>query len=203
MTYIFINPVTQGMYDKRELTDFLNSNSFVQVFCEKDWISFVKKSYKNALELNDEMTFLDMRCPKAVSFVKEKFTDAAIAFPKIEPILIHCAREIAGRYSESGSVLITTPCASLAEYGNSLNLKNTRFISWNDFINVNDCRLKKNHLEASPIPPGFFTDVEKNTLSVTGQLSIEKIFRSESYKSARLVEMLFCSDGCNNGDGVL
>ena len=203
MAFILINPVTLNMYNKHELKTFLKENDFEQVFCSKDWISVVKTKYKNAIKSNSHATVADMRCTAAVSFSKEKTSCKNLVFPQIEPILIHCAREISDTYAQNGSVVITTPCHQLADYGNSLNLKNTRFVSWNNFAKKYKCPLKKVHLEESPIPPGFFSDVEKNVLSVTGKDLIQEAFESGNYKSARLVEMLFCSGGCNNGDGVL
>lgn len=203
MANIFINPVTQNMYDAQELSGFLETRGFTQVFCENDWITVVKKAYEKILNENSKSTLLDMRCPKAVSLVKKICSDSSVVYPEIEPILIHCAKEISEKYGVSGGVVVATPCKSLAEYGNSLELRNTRFVSWNEFAESQNCTLGKKHLAESPIPPGFFSDIEKNAVSVTGKSGIEKLFSSKMHESFNLVEMLFCKDGCNNGDGVL
>ena len=191
------------MYEKDELAAFLSSRNYTQVFCEQEWIPHVKEAYRAVLQENPSATLIDMRCPKAVSLAKKNCNDSSVIYPEIEPILIHCARELSRRYGKESRVLITTPCKSLAEYGNSLKLLNTSFISWNDFAKSQKCTLQKKHLSESPIPPGFFREIEKDSLSVTGKDSISNLFISNSHKSFRLVEMLFCKEGCNNGDGVL
>ena len=203
MAFVFINPVTMNMYDKDSLSAFLESKGFEQVFCCGDWISAVKDKYRKVLDLNPCATIVDMRCPAAAGLVRKTAAAADLVFPDIEPILIHCAEELADSYSQKDSVVITTPCRQLADYGNSRNLPDTTFISWNDFAEKYDCLLKKTHLEKSPVPPGFFHDVEKNVLSLTGRKNIEEAAENGSFGDARLVEMLYCPDGCNNGDGVL
>ncbi len=190
------------MYDKEELYNYLKQQKFGQVYCQKDWIPFVKNEYKKVTTAFPDSIIMDMRCPKAVQYVKQTARTENLHFPQIEPILIHCAKELAEKYGKSDSLIITTPCKALADYGNALNIHNTTFISWNDFAADNSCQLKKNHLETSPIPPGFFK-VLKSTISLTGEDEIKVFFNSENSKSIGIIEMLFCKDGCNNGDGVL
>jgi hypothetical protein len=203
MPYIFINPVTQNMYDKSILENFLLQNGFEQVYCQEDWISAVKNEYKNTVVLAGKKTVIDMRCQRAVYSVRGGHKNEEVYFPEIEPILIHCARELSGRYAEKDRLVITSPCRSLADYGNSLGIKNTEFVSWNDFAVRYGCTLKKVHLEKSPIPPGFFNDTEKEVLSLTGEQKIRESFEKKEFKAYSLVELLFCSGGCNNGDGVV
>ncbi len=202
MPYIFLNPVVKKMYKEKSLLEFLSSRAFVPVECEKDWISEVLAKYKKAIE-NSPLPLVDMRCPLAVALVKEKVPDLEAAYPEIEPILIHCAREISKKYSHLAPVVITSPCRSLAEYGNFLGLVNTRFVSWNDFVEENSCQLKKTILQKSPIPPGFFSKIEEKALSVSGRENILRFFAENKYKDSKIVELLYCQDGCNNGDGVL
>lgn len=202
MSFIFINPVTLNMYDQNSLKSFLKSKEFIPVECKSDWISKVLEKYKAALS-KTENTLVDMRCPKAVTYVKSEFPALPLAYPDIEPILIHCAREISEEYGSSGEIIITTPCASLAEYGNSLLLKNTTFISWNQFSKNIGCTLKKSHLSASPIPQGFFDGLKVKTKSVTEKSNIHQFFCKGNSADYKLVELLYCENGCNNGDGVL
>ena len=57
--------------------------------------------------------------------------------PEIDPILIHCGIELANREDLKGKKkIITTPCESLANYGNKKNLEDTVFISWKEFIKI-------------------------------------------------------------------
>ncbi len=202
MKYIFINPVTQEMYDKKQLYSFLKQHNFEQIYCEDNWLSFVKNEYKKTVLSFPESTIIDMRCPKAVQYVKQKSATKKLYFPSIEPILIHCAKELAEKHAAENSIIIATPCKSLADYGNSLQINNTSFISWNDFARKIGCNLKKTHLESSPIPPGCFGEI-KNNISLTGEDEIKSFFESDDYQNAQIIEMFFCKYGCNNGDGVL
>ena len=122
----------------------------------------------------------------------------------IEPILIHCAREICSRQElKDGRKIITTPCQALADMGNSLKLYNTRFFSWNSLLETLGERPEGNVPELSPIPPGFFRELGQRTMSLTGRECIEQCVQDGSWRRVRLVEMLYCRDGCHNGDGVV
>ena len=99
--------------------------------------------------------------------------------------------------------MITTPCETLANYGNNLNLKDTEFVSWNDFLKRLDKKILRRILDESPIPLGYFTSIGLKSSSISGKENIENYFKNELYKEDELVEMLYCNNGCNNGDGVL
>ena len=133
-----------------------------------------------------------------------------LAVPAIEPILLHCAREIAGRPELWGEKkIITTPCQALADAGNELGLSDTEFIPWNRLLERlepsrglgNGNRLKAGALEESPIPPGFFSSLGEVD-SVTGPDAVERYLGRECWKGVKLVELLYCDGGCHNGDGV-
>ena len=95
-------------------------------------------------------TVADMRCPVAGGMAadyRHRYEEQGpgersqgeqgphLVIPDIEPILIHCAREISGRRDLcDGQKLITTPCQALADAGNALKLKDTRFLAWNGLL---------------------------------------------------------------------
>ena len=126
--------------------------------------------------------------------------------PQIDPILIHCGIELANREDLKGKKkIITTPCESLATYGNSKNLEDTMFVSWKEFIknlNSHDKSMVR-LLDESPIPPGYFDSLEAKVTSLSGEENIVSYFKNNLHKKDDLVEMLYCTNGCNNGDGVL
>ena len=98
MKYILINPVIDKMYKQDTLNSFLKTNGYVRVFCNEDWANIVINKYKNVIKYAKGSTIIDMRCPLAVDTVKDIIDkDKNIIFPDIEPILIHCAREISLR----------------------------------------------------------------------------------------------------------
>ena len=176
---------------------------------EKD--EHVWLSLKNAQTLC--VTLADARCPEAVRLLeeiqKEPENESGIENLKvapIEPILLHCARELSTRPDlADGEKIITTPCQSLSVLGNSLGLENTRFIAWNRLAG-GEVRVRA--IEDSPIPPGYFAGIcrkDGQAAKVESVSSPEKIrayVESGSWKQADLLELLYCKDGCHHGDGV-
>lgn len=205
MAYIFINPVVGNMYKKEELDELLLNNGYSRVEVETDWHKIVKEKYNKTLK-STEKTLLDQRCPLAIDTISEYINDEDTLIPQIDPILIHCGIELANREDLKGKKkIITTPCESLASYGNKKNLEDTVFISWKDFIkNLNSHNKSMvKMLDESPIPPGYFDSLEAKVTSLSGEENIVSYFKNNLHKKDDLVEMLYCTNGCNNGDGVL
>ena len=205
MAYIFINPVVANMYVKEELDAFLLNNGYTRIEVDNDWHSIVKEKYNKALDKAGK-PLLDRRCPLALDTVIKYINKEDAFIPEIDPILIHCGIEIANREDLKGKKkVITTPCESLASYGNKKNLKDTLFVSWKEFLK--DLKqqegLRSKVLEESPIPPGYFNGVEAKVTSISGEENIKELFKNDLYKDSDLIEMLYCKNGCNNGDGVL
>ncbi len=205
MAYIFINPVVANMYVKEELNELLLSNGYSRIEVENDWHRIVKEKYNQTLK-STQKTILDKRCPLAIDIIREYINEEETLIPQIDPILIHCGIEIANREDLKGKKkIITTPCESLASYGNSKNLEDTIFISWKEFIkdlNING-KVKVKLLDESPIPPGYFNSLDAKVTSLSGKENIVSYFKNNLHKEDDLVEMLYCTNGCNNGDGVL
>jgi len=205
MAYIFINPVVGNMYKKEELDELLLNNGYSRVEVETDWHKIVKEKYNETLK-STEKTLLDQRCPLAIDTISEYINDEDTLIPQIDPILIHCGIELANREDLKGKKkVITTPCESLASYGNKKNLEDTVFISWKEFIknlNSHNKNMVK-MLDESPIPPGYFNSLEAKVTSLSGEENIVSHFKNNLHKKDDLVEMLYCTNGCNNGDGVL
>jgi len=229
LKYIWINPVAESMYPREALACFLKKHGLIQVRCNKDWGAVVKEKYRAQVGAGPD-TVADMRCPVAGRMAADyrrrheeqghgqqsrRGQGTHLVIPDIEPILIHCAREISGRRDlYDRQKLITTPCQALADAGNALKLKDTRFLTWNGLLQelgetVEDTCAEyavqtgtKISLKASPIPPGFFGNLGIDTVSLTGEENIREYLEGESWKQVRLVEMLCCHMGCHNGDGV-
>lgn len=205
MKYIFINPIVDSMYVKEELDKILFKNGYQRIEVKTDWHKLVKEKYDKTLK-QTKLTMLDMRCPKAVETITPYLDKEKLLVPSIEPILIHCAIELADREDLKGhKKIITTPCESLAIYGNKMSLENTEFISWKEFLKQLDPNkeLKVQVLDESPIPPGYFKTLGAKVNSISGKENIENYFKMNLYEQDELVEMLYCHNGCHNGDGVL
>lgn len=207
MAYIWINPVIENMYEPKVLTEFLNKHDYNQIKVTSDWLGIVRKKYSVAVHQTNEPV-MDMRCPKTKEILDEMGITSNVTIPTIEPILIHCAREISEREDLQGEEkVITTPCQALADMGNALNLLNTWFVPWNQFLKTLGGKPTGDEPKASPIPPGFFGGLEFTTASVTGEDEILEYLQNHLQKDRlegiQLVEMLFCKGGCHNGDGII
>ncbi|MBQ6819715.1 MAG: hypothetical protein IJO26_00280 [Clostridium sp.] len=206
MKYIFINPVVDKMYIKDSLDEVLLKNGYIRVEVKNDWHGIVKEKYRELYKNRNGLTILDRRCPASIELIDKQVENEKVIIPKIDPILIHCGIEISEREDlKDKKKVITTPCKSLADYGNKLNLEDTVFISWNEFVKQLDLdkKIERKTLDESPIPLGYFTSLGFKTSSISGKDNIENHFKNGLYKEDELIEMLYCTNGCNNGDGVL
>jgi len=102
------------------------------------------------------------------------------------------------------TLYVTTPCVALAHYGNSMGLPGVVFQSWNEFALEWRIDLEKKKLDASPIPPGFFEGLGVKVCQLVSKDRIDAHFAPEARDAAfDLYELLFCENGCHNGDGIL
>lgn len=205
MKYILINPVVDKMYEQEILNNFLKINGYTRVFYNENWADIVINKYKDVIKNAKGATIMDMRCPLAVDTVKDIIEkDQNIIFPDIDPILIHCAREISLREDlKDGEKIIITPCKSLKDMGNNLRMDNTIFMTWIEFLESLDKNIEGNVLDNTPIPLGFFDSLDLKKESISGNDNIESYFRKNKFKNLDMIEMLYCHNGCHNGDGVI
>ena len=205
MKYILINPVVDKMYEQEILNNFLKINGYTRVFYNENWADIVINKYKDVIKNAKGATIMDMRCPLAVDTVKDIIEkDQNIIFPDIDPILIHCAREISLREDlKDGEKIIITPCKSLKDMGNNLRMDNTIFMTWIEFLESLDKNIEGNVLDNTPIPLGFFDSLDLKKESISGNDNIESYFKNNKFKNLDMIEMLYCHNGCHNGDGVI
>ena len=199
---VWLNPVVKNIYDFAALKEILQNKGFSVVECEKDHVKSVKNAYKNALAQKE--LIYDSRCPRAVNFIRANFKEQAALISNLNPILIESAMELSSKLKEDEWLYVTTPCEDLAQLGMGLNLERTTFLTWKSFREQNEINLEMKRLGVSPIPPGFFTNLGVKTLSLG---SVEKIKNALSYKFSELknyqiIELLYCENGCHNGDGL-
>lgn len=202
MPYVWINPVTNSMYEPEILDEFLHNHGYKRFHTSVDWLAIVKEKYR--LAVNDSKhTVMDMRCPKIKELLEEMKIVSAVTIPNIKPILIHCGQEAGVREDLQGEhKIITTPCQALADMGNAMGLEHTWFVPWNKFLESIGNEPKFNIPKVSPIPPGFFEELDMKTDSITGEEEIRNYFEKGIPDGVQLVEMLYCKDGCHNGDGI-
>lgn len=200
--FLWLNPVVRQLYDHHSLSETLHAKGFTLVDCEQDHLNLVAEKYRYALR-QAKNCLADMRCPKAVSYVRQRWDVSLMDFPDIQPILIHCAMELAERYAHGSDTLyITTPCHSLSDLGQRLALPNTLFQTWNEFRSEHQFNPPRKALLKSPIPPGFFSPYGDQAAILSSKEAIDRFFTHRTYLQKAIAEMLFCTDGCHHGDGV-
>lgn len=199
---VWLNPVVKSIYDFAALKEILQNKGFSVVECEKDHAQSVKNAYKNSLT-QKELIF-DSRCPRAVNFIRANFKEQAAFISNLNPILIESATELSSKLKEDEWLYVTTPCEELAQLGRGLNLARTTFLTWKSFKEQNEINLETKRLEASPVPPGFFTNLGVKTLSLGSKEKIENTlsYKFSELKNYRIIELLYCENGCHNGDGL-
>lgn len=210
MNYIWINPVVKAMYFYKleKLIKELEDKGY-KVVEPPSQVELVKNKFKNSC-MKEEKVVLDTRCPAAIEYIEEKVKNRGFFIPKIEPILIHSARALYDIYiknNKDNTLFITTPCSSLKDMGNSIfkEEKKSRsiFKTWNDICRELDIQ-KEEKCSRSPIPLGFFRDLNLKVLEVSGQQEVLEAVTNavENNEDIDLVEILLCEGGCNKGDGV-
>ena len=200
MKYIWINPVTDSMYDKEALDKVLLEHGYQRIKHTNDWAKVVREKYHQEI-LKSGKPVMDVRCPKIKALLEESDGCLEITVPEIAPILLHCGVECS-KMEENGEKIITTPCQALADMGNALSLPETKFVPWNQFAKSIGMDVLQKKIESSPIPPGFFDSLPIKTASISGENEIKCYLKQEISKGIQLVEMLYCKDGCHNGDGI-
>ena len=199
---VWLNPVVKNIYDFAALKEILQDKGFSVAECEKDHVKSVKNAYKNALTQSE--LIYDSRCPRAVNFIRANFKEQADLISNLNPILIESTLELSAKLKEDEWLYVTTPCEDLAELGRGLNLARTTFLTWKSFREQNAINLKMRNIEQSPIPPGFFTNLDVKTLSLSSKEKIENAlsYKFSELKNYQIIELLYCENGCHNGDGL-
>ena len=199
---VWLNPVVKNIYDFAALKEILQDKGFSVVECKKDHVKSIKNAYKNALAQSE--LIYDSRCPRAVNLIRTNFKEQAAFIANLNPILIESATELSSKLKEDEWLYVTTPCEDLAQLGMGLNLERTTFLTWKSFREQNAINLKMRSIEQSPIPPGFFTNLGVKTLSLSSKEKIENTlsYKFSELKNYQIIELLYCQNGCHNGDGL-
>lgn len=202
MPLIFLNPVVKNLYSESVLQAYIHACGYHEVCCAKNWAEEVLQKYQTELNAVSGI-IVDMRCPEAVDHFRLLSPEKDLVYPDIPPILLHCAAELS-RSFPGDDILIITPCQALAAQGESLGLPNLSFMPWQAFLRMQEEKGIRapaaGKLSESPVPPGFFQGICEHVFLMTG----EKAFHAPPQipSGTRLIEMLYCENGCHHGDGV-
>ncbi|MDR0880196.1 MAG: hypothetical protein LBN09_05755 [Clostridioides sp.] len=208
--YIWINPVAEKMLEKDIdlVKKQLVEKRYEIAICEPQ-LDYVRNQYVEFSEKNEGIV-LDCRCPEAVELLKRNNTAEKFDIPDIEPILIRTSRVLYDKYvnSDDDILIVTCPCTQLRDHAISVfeGIPNIKFYTWKEF-RIDEDITPEVKFDHSPIPLGFFRESfgEESVIELSDEKEIlkgvDEILKSPDQK-IKIVEMLYCKDGCNNGNGI-
>ena len=103
-------------------------------------------------------------------------------------------------------LVVTCPCTQLRDFASEKfkDKGNAMFYTWKEFAEQEGVK-SLGKIDESPIPLGYFKDTFEKVLEVSSEdeilSEIQKI-RNGFEDKYDIVEMFYCKDGCNNGDGL-
>lgn len=206
--YLWINPVAAKMYGEElpAIQEQLEQKGYILVSCEQQ-LSYVEQQYKEYAKTTDQ-TILDCRCPESIKLLDSVNLTGQFAKPQIEPILLRTSRVLHETYvkEENDQLIITCPCTQLRDFTREQlsDLRGITCLTWKEFIEQQGMKTL-GPIEESPIPLGFFRQAFDHVLEVSGKEEIINEVKavSESKNTEYdVIEMLYCKDGCNNGNGI-
>lgn len=211
--YIWLNPVVYDMTEEAERGQMLETLGFEELFCREDHIEAVRRVYWSfaAEEKRREQSggqhrlVCDVRCPLAAALVKKYFPNAQAVYPQTLPILVRSAAELSARVASEPEARLTViaPCEALCALGRQQNMPCTRFLTWKGFCREYGLRPHMKRRQQSPIPPGFFKGCAERVVSLDSREKILRFFAEQREEEADIAELLYCSGGCHNGEGMI
>lgn len=208
--YLWINPVIEAMAGScySSVLSAVSKLGFIVVPCASG-LKRVRDSYKKTLETKGHRPLIDTRCPLIHEMVACDYPELADSLADVPPILMACAQEVYDEYVktslDTASLTIVTPCSPLAAAGNVRLGAIAYFITWTEFCQTHNIEINLERAEASPIPPGFFRFPEYKVCEASGEIPVRKLLDQVSREVDKidLLELLYCPEGCHNGDGVV
>lgn len=204
--YIWLNPVTTTSLEKSyiDYKKLLKDEGFIYVSIDSSLINSVREDYVRYCTYNNK-TIIDSRCPKAIEVIKKEYPYLCKNIAPIDPIFINCAKYLFKKWvaNDSNAILfMIAPCTSLCNHGNALFKNDVIFLTWLDFCKKNNIDINLTP-QKTPIPLGFFDNTNLNVLKLTGKSNIiNNINKVMTNDTQDLIEILYCKDGCHNGDGI-
>jgi len=210
--YLWLNPIVEGMIEKERdiVLRILNNNGYSVVSCTAG-AAVTYEAYRKLINTASRKPVIDARCPQVTALISRKYPDLSEHIAPIAPILSACAEILYREYVESSleqsRLTVVAPCIALANDGRARFGNRIRFITWKQLIKEIVGLKVYARLNSSPVPPGFFRNLGNYVVEANGKIGVEAILHAvdagEIPESIRLVELLYCKDGCHNGDGVV
>lgn len=211
--YVLLNPMIAKMAQKAypALLEIIKDKGYIPLECVGGDKS-VLEEYGQLLLKTGKRPVIDSRCPTIVKMVREKFPDAAEHLAPIRPILVACIQDLYESYIKpdlkSASLTVVTPCLAMNGYAAELCGDKIRFVTWRQFASEVGLHQGCPRSSSSPIPLGFFDALGVRIKKASGEIPtlnlLHGLFDSNrgQEQGIDLLELLYCEDGCCNGDGL-
>ncbi|WDV45481.1 [Fe-Fe] hydrogenase large subunit C-terminal domain-containing protein [Clostridiaceae bacterium M8S5] len=205
--YIWLNPVTSDMLTNNNINvnELFKNLGYILVDLDCSIVDNVLSDYINMCKSTNN-PLIDSRCPMVVEIIKEKYPELCKNIAPLDPIFIYCAKHLYKTLIKSNDdsiLFIIAPCTSLCHYGNAVLKKDVIFTTWKHFKEKHEICIDLK-ARRTPIPLGFFDNTDLIIEKLTGESKIlSNINKLIEYKSnIDLIEILYCKNGCHNGDGI-
>ena len=203
--YIWLNPVTKNMLHEAniDIARFVDKYGFKLIEVDDIVRKRVKAKYVEYVrDVND--TVIDSRCPLVVDYLVKKHPELKKYIAPIDPIFISTGKYFIEEYlgvDDEYQLVMISPCKALCNSGKNNSNNKIIYMTWVEFCVKFEIELDLKP-KKTPVPLGFFDDTELKVGKINGEEEIEDIICKMKEDKYDLIEILFCRDGCHNGDGI-
>lgn len=203
--FLWINPVTLNMLRDEgiDVNGFAKDLEFEFIDVNPIIAKGVKKLYVDYLK-GQAKTIIDARCPLAVDYICEQFSELKDNIAPIKPIFITTAHVLYDRYinkETSDELYMISPCNALCNCDRELGSRRITYITWKDFKSKFNIEYDFKPI-STPIPMGFFDNCDIKVYKANSKEDIDGIKEVIKEHNYDLIEVLYCKGGCHNGDGL-
>ena len=209
MKITILNPLIRNLLEREDyqkLLEKLDAQGY-RVIDLYDDLKKVKKivlqKYADWLSKTSKFPVIDSRCPRIRKLLIYEFPHLMDFWAPILPILITGAElkieELKSRNIEVSGYLVS-PCKEFTRW--FFSKEDIIIVTWQEFKNLISFYPPQRLLTQTPVPKGFFNDLEVKVYGETGENECRKLL-SRIPADAQLLELLWCEGGCHRGDGLV
>lgn len=202
--YLYLNPVTYNHLKENniDINKYFKDKGFHLLDIPTHIFKEIKDEYNDLIKSSDDIV-VDARCPELKRILHQERPDIIKYQSKIDPIFIRCGRYFFDKYvkvNPNNTLTMVSPCSQLCDVTSISD--RVHFLTWIEFKSKYDINLQLDKPISTPLPMGYFKDLNVNTLWLTGS-NLEKLYKiiDDNPANLKLVEYLYCN-GCHKGDGL-
>lgn len=195
---VVLNPLIHGILETQDynaLMENLHTKGFIVADAAPGKVK-VKEEYRRCVANANNFPVIDSRCPYVADMVRREFNPLEHLLAPIDPILITGAKMRKEEF-DADLTYVVSPCEGFERYNEDFMLIHT----WRQFRTDINFRYARRALESTPVPIGFFNDLDVKLISASGEAACRRLL-SDYPSDAKLLELLHCEGGCHKGDGL-